>query len=66
MTEDKFIGKIHWEGGVLDALEYGLHVQDLDDQTTEFAAHWRELETIWRDQFEPAMTKVERYIYDTA
>lgn len=34
--------KIEWEGGVLDALQYGIHASDIDDP--ELRALWAELE----------------------
>lgn len=63
MTEDEFLGKVEWEGGVVDALEYGLHAEVLLDQNTELASRWRALEQEWR-WFQNFLNPVEQLFED--
>lgn len=60
MTEDQFLGKVEWEGGVLEALEYGLKADALKDQDSELASRWRALEKEWR-RFQNFLIPVEQY-----
>jgi len=66
VTVNEFIGKIQYEGGIISALEYGLTYEDLDDQNTELARAWKDLERIWDDEFQPAVHAVEDLIPDEA
>jgi hypothetical protein len=60
MTEDEFLGKVEWEGGVLDALEYGLRASMLKDQNSKLASRWRALEAEWR-RLQNFLGPVEQY-----
>lgn len=40
MTEDEFLGKIEYEGGVFDALDYGLRSDALEDPESELGVEW--------------------------
>ena len=46
MNIEEFIGKIEWEGGIAQAMEYGLGLDDLDsediDANPDFVDAWRE------------------------
>lgn len=58
MTPEEFAAKVQWEGGVLDALEYGLRSTHLDDSNPALKGGWMELETLWMN-FEPLLVGVE-------
>lgn len=61
MTPAEFAGKVEWEGGVLDALDYGLRADDLDDSNPELKAAWRDLARRWAE-VEPDVRNVERML----
>ena len=61
LTEDEFLGKVEWEGGVLDALEYGMRAEMLIDQDSELFERWNALEKEWR-RFQNFLNPVERYV----
>lgn len=63
MNQQDFAAKIEWEGGIIDALDYGLKADDLGDQTSALALAWRELETAWQ-QVKPLIEKVEALLPD--
>lgn len=45
MTPSEFIDKVECEGGILEALDYGLRAKDMDDSDPSFKAAWQRLET---------------------
>ena len=61
MTPQEFVRKVDWEGGVIDALDYGLRAKDMDDSNPAFKAGWQELERLWLD-FEPMLRAMETMI----
>lgn len=63
MTDEEFINKIGWEGGVISALEYGLKASDLSNLDGELAKAWGELEKKWR-KLQPKIDKVEALLPD--
>jgi hypothetical protein len=60
MTEDEFLAKVEWEGGVVDALEYGLRADMLKDRSSELFKLWRKLDSKW-DKLKPSLAAVENY-----
>ena len=44
MTAEQLADKVHWEGGVYAALEYGLRSEDIEDP--ELASLWRRMEEL--------------------
>lgn len=42
MSIDDVANKIEWEGGIISALEYGIHADDIEDE--ELANLWEQLE----------------------
>jgi hypothetical protein len=48
MTTNEFIDKIAREGGVVKALSYGLKADDLEDQNSDLAEAWRDIEREWQ------------------
>jgi hypothetical protein len=43
-----FVSKIEWEGGIIDALEYGLTAESLDEGEDDgLRSAWAELESMW-------------------
>ena len=50
MTKERLADKIEWEGGVLEAVEYGIKVSDLPDGVPEeIADAWGRLEMAAED-----------------
>jgi phage terminase large subunit-like protein len=47
MSEEDFAAKIQWEGGVVEALDYGLKATDLKDPDTELGRTWAALDAQW-------------------
>lgn len=56
MTEKDFAAKIEWEGGIPDALEYGLKSEDCEPGELHDA--WKNLEVGW-NSIQKAMKAVE-------
>ena len=49
MTKEEFRDKVEWEGGVMEAVDYGLKVTDLpDDVPAKVADAWHRLESALR------------------
>lgn len=48
-SREELASKIHWEGGVLDALEYGVHAEAMPDGDTELANAWAALDLAWEE-----------------
>jgi hypothetical protein len=47
MTVRRLAQKVQWEGGVLDALQYGIRADEIDDPDVSEA--WRKLESLWAE-----------------
>jgi hypothetical protein len=65
MTPDDFAQKVEWEGGIVDALEYGLHATDLDpddEASKPLRAAWAALEAVYREQYRPAESRVSELL----
>lgn len=56
MTPQELANKIDWEGGILEALEYGIHAKDIQDDV--IANAWRDMEIHWLE-FEKYIRYVE-------
>jgi hypothetical protein len=56
MTESDFAAKVEWEGGVIDALEYGLLPGDVEPGQLHDA--WAALYAKYQD-FKPLLYRVE-------
>lgn len=48
MSAAEFAAKVEWEGGVLEALEYGLTVDDIDLGEVELRGLWGPLQDAYR------------------
>jgi hypothetical protein len=59
MTEQEFAAKVIWEGGIFDALEYGLKSADCDPG--KLRDLWTRLEYHWID-VEPLAEEIEKRI----
>lgn len=46
MTPEDFLGKVEWEGGIDEALDYGLRASDLDGSDPELSEAWATLERL--------------------
>ena len=67
MSVGDFAAKVQWEGGVFDALDYGLkhtHLDPDDEASKELRDAWEALELVWRDQIKPASQRVEELLED--
>jgi hypothetical protein len=49
MSGEEFAVKVQWEGGVIDALEYGLRYEDIDPAEEDLRKMWAEAEGKYRD-----------------
>jgi len=63
LTEAEFVAKIDYAGGIIEALGYGLSADDLEDQESDLAQTWRDLERQYAD-FEVFVHAVEYAIDD--
>lgn len=54
-TRETLIAKVNWEGGIIDALDYGIKAEDIEDPT--LAALWRAAETQYR-ALEPLVERI--------
>lgn len=56
-----FVAKVEWEGGVLQALDYGLHAEDLEEtpESIPLREAWTALDIAYREHVQPALTRVE-------
>lgn len=59
MTAKDLADKVHWEGGIVSALEYGISSDEIDDP--ELVALWRRLESLY-DQMRPTMVATDRLL----
>ena len=55
-TIDELAKKVRWEGGALDAIEYGIRSEQIDDP--ELRELWRDLEDRYR-ALTPLVTQIE-------
>lgn len=59
LAVDQLAYKIQWEGGVLDAIEYGIKADEIED--VEIRALWDEVETGYRRLW-PLIHEIEMQI----
>lgn len=59
MTAKDLADKVHWEGGIVSALEYGICSDEIDDP--ELVALWRRLEGLY-EQMRPAIVATDRLL----
>jgi len=64
MNTEEFAGKVEWEGGIEEALQYGLRSTDIDDNP-ELEAAWAEMEKVWAE-WQVYVRAVEELLPDTA
>ncbi len=57
----RFARKVRWEGGVLGAIDYGLHRSDVPDE--DLADTWARIEDLYAEMA-PLVAKVESAIAD--
>lgn len=65
-TPEEFASKISWEGGVVDALEYGLKSTDLDpddEGSRDLRAAWIRCEDLW-EEMRLAIQRVDEVLED--
>ncbi len=56
-------GKVEWEGGIMEALDYGLNAADMPDGDDELIAAWDKLADAYR-VLQPLADAVERLLGD--
>lgn len=59
MSEEDFAAKIHWEGGIMDALDYGLRSEDV--VPGDLHNLWEELEGYWA-QMQSTVYELDDYV----
>jgi len=47
-SREHLAAKIEWEGGVLEALDYGITTGDMPEGDAELAEAWGKLEAAWK------------------
>lgn len=47
MTAKQLAQKVRWEGGLIEALEYGIGAEDIEDPA--LAVEWLELDRLWSE-----------------
>lgn len=64
MTKEEFATKVDWEGGIQDALDYGLHATDLDDvpENSELRRLWAALELNHKHIVRPLMEEIQELL----
>ena len=60
MTVEDFAAKIEWEGGTIDALDYGLSPEDAPEG--ELRDLWQAAYDIWTQQLKPAIGQIDDWI----
>jgi hypothetical protein len=66
MTPQEFAAKISWEGGVTEALEYGLKSTDLnpeDEASRDMRSAWIRAEDLW-EEMRLAIERVDEVLDD--
>lgn len=66
MSAERFAAKVEWEGGITDALDYGLKADDLpehsdDPLTADLRAAWKALRSKW-DALQDEIREVEEIL----
>lgn len=65
MTEHDFAAKVEWEGGITDALDYGLKAEDCEPGDLRTA--WEKLELQWaaiQEEMDDVQEVLDRYEED--
>lgn len=63
MTPIELAGKVEWEGGVLQAIDYGLVADDLDDSNPDLKSAWVNLCNAYKN-FHGLLEDVESQLPD--
>jgi hypothetical protein len=66
MSASRFANKVHCEGGIVEALEYGLTVDDLDPDDPRgwtLRQAWGELADLWAEM-SPVVERVDYLLGD--
>jgi hypothetical protein len=53
-NRDQLAAKIEWEGGVLEAVDYGIRSTDMPEGDVELEELWKELEDAYSKVVSPA------------
>jgi hypothetical protein len=56
MSIGRLARKVQWEGGVLEAVQYGIRAEQIADP--ELSASWRRIEEMWAS-LQPAVAAVD-------
>jgi hypothetical protein len=58
------LAKIEWEGGVVEAYDYGIGHEEMPEGDTELTELWKQLEEA-QEKVEPIARKIEKLLDDT-
>lgn len=61
LSTGRLAQKVNWEGGVLEAVQYGIKSIDIADPV--IARKWKRLEALW-SKLEPELVDVSRLLRD--
>ncbi len=64
LSGEEFVAKVDWEGGVVDALEYGMRSTDLGPDEYRLADAWLRVEHAWREHMLPAINGYRKVVHD--
>ena len=53
MGAEDFLAKVEWEGGILEAIEYGLSAEQLEDSDSALGKAWKEIEIAYSSMEKP-------------
>ena len=62
-SRDDLAGKIEWEGGVIESLDYGITTDMMPEGDAELTEAWGKLEAAWK-QLSPLADAVEKLLED--
>jgi hypothetical protein len=60
---EELANKIEWEGGIIDALDYGIKTENMPEGDTELAEAWGKLEAAYHE-LTPLTDAVEKLLED--
>lgn len=63
-NREELAGKIDWEGGLEDALDYGIKLDDLPEDDTELRTAWEPMQKAW-EEFQRLADPVRELLPDT-
>ena len=62
-SREHLADKIQWEGGILEAVDYGIKTEDMPEGDTELTEAWAKLEATWK-QLSPLADAIAKMLDD--